>query len=347
MASSQSATWSLEMYSGSTLIDSNTVATYFGDVSVECYNWRVWNEGSDNVYYDYTDCTGTNHINKKLEPFSPYYFDVCARSMPEVKSGTGFASPQGPCGTYSEPGTLNQTLTFNIDRGYGNTNYVTATNGNNLKFQLKLNGITSANYTASLRNTDGLKIGSLAISTGYSKINCPYIDSVGSSSITFDQELSSFYNNGYLFSPNPLNGTVNSLYGTYGDVDYQFAPKSNDIVLLYLSDNSILEYTILSTDTSTGKLVLNLDSPLSNIAKSDLGTSTFKRFLLLSRIDDETSVILNFIKRDGKTSYGFLIPETVSNTVLANIDTITKEVKQKLLNDQPIINDISGGSFGP
>jgi hypothetical protein len=284
---------------------------------------------------------------------SPLSRIVCSRDTPLVEWYAGIdynlITTATSCSYYTVPGTLDQTLTFNIDRGYGNTNYVTATNGNTLKFQLKLNNITTPNYTASLRSTDSLKIGSLSISTGYSNISCPYIDSVGSSSITFDQELSSFYNKGYLFSPNPLNGTVNSLYGTYNDVDYQFAPKANDVILLYLSDNSILEYTILSVtiSTSTGKLTLNLDAPLSNTAKTELGASTFKRFLLLSRIDDETNVILNFIKRDGKTSYGFLIPETISSTVLSNIDTITKEVKQKLLNDQPIINDISGGSFGP
>jgi hypothetical protein len=33
--------------------------------------------------------------------------------------------------------------------------------------------------------------------------------------------------------------------------------------------------------------------------------------------------------------------------VLNNIDVITKEVKQKILGDQPIINDLNGGTFGP
>ena len=58
-----------------------------------------------------------------------------------------------------------------------------------------------------------------------------------------------------------------------------------------------------------------------------------------------THIILNFIRRDGKTSYGFLIPEDINKSVLYNIDTITKEAKQKLLNDQSVISDISGGGF--
>ena len=357
MASGNSVTYSLEMYSGSTLIQSNTQQTFFGDLVQYCNEYTITNNSSDDwIYINYLDCVSGEPIRVGIKASgggTPISRVVCSRDTPVAEWYAGIdynlTITATSCSYYTVPGTLDQTLTFNIDRGYGNTNYVTATNGNTLKFQLKLNGVTTPNYTASLRSTDSLKIGSLSISTGYSSTSCPYIDSYGSSSITFDQELSSFYNKGYLFLPNPLNGTVNSLYGTYGDVDYQFTPKVNDVVLLYLSDNSILEYTVLSvnTSTSTGKLTLNLDSPLSNIAKSNLGTSAFKRFLLLSRIDDETNVILNFIKRDGKTSYGFLIPETISSTVLANIDTITKEVKQKLLNDQPIINDISGGSFGP
>ena len=110
-----------------------------------------------------------------------------------------------------------------------------------------------------------------------------------------------------------------------------------------------MEYVIttVSLSNTTGKLTLGLNTPLSAAAKNSLTSSNYGKFLLLSRLPDETNVILNFTKRDGKTSYGFLIPETISSAVLANIDTITKEVKQKLLNDQPIINDVNGGTFGP
>ena len=135
----------------------------------------------------------------------------------------------------------------------------------------------------------------------------------------------------------------------YGDVDYTFDPKENDIVILHLSDNSIVEYTIskVSVNPTTGKLSLSFNGELSSTAISNLTNGTYRKFLLLSRQKDETNVILNFIKREGKSSNGFLIPENISQTVLNNIDVITKEVKQKILGDQPIINDIQGGSFGP
>jgi hypothetical protein len=49
------------------------------------------------------------------------------------------------------------------------------------------------------------------------------------------------------------------------------------------------------------------------------------------------SAPLNFNKEDGQTSYGFLIPDNLSPDILKNIDTITKQVKQKILStDQGI-----------
>ena len=43
----------------------------------------------------------------------------------------------------------------------------------------------------------------------------------------------------------------------------------------------------------------------------------------------------------------FKICKSIVEGVLANIDTITREVKQKLLSDQSVISDINGGTFGP
>ena len=68
--------------------------------------------------------------------------------------------------------------------------------------------------------------------------------------------------------------------------------------------------------------------------------------MLFRSLQDETNAYLTFIKHPGQTSYGFLIPENLSPDVLANIDTITKEVKQKLINDQGfVIGDLTGGGF--
>jgi hypothetical protein len=359
MSSGSYATWSLEMYSGSTLIDSSTQQVYFGNIIGYCDGYLIStsNMFDPNVYtVSWTLCADGTPQTSPLTSNSPV--SICSRTVPiTTKNSNGDPADPGAltisktinCSEYIIPGSTTQNLNFNIDRGTNNSNYVSLVSGSRISFQLKLLGISNNNYTASLNNGN-LSVGSLALSTGYSPISCPFVNSGSTTnSITFTPELSSFYNRNYLFVPNPLSGSQSSLYDTYRDVDYTFNPKENDMVVLYLSDNSILEYVIneVSVSPTTGQLSLFFSEELSTTAIDNLNNGTYKRFLLLSRQKDETNVILNFIKREGKSSNGFLIPENISQTVLSNIDVITKEVKQKILGDQPIINDIQGGTFGP
>jgi hypothetical protein len=247
-----------------------------------------------------------------------------------------------------------QTVTFPLD-----SSTISVDKNDKLNIRFKKDSSTTNNITASFDNIGSLFISSLSVSTGYADTECPYFNSSSmaiSSSITgsdsviiFDDALSSFYGGGYTFVPNPLTGSVNTLYGTYGDVDYPFIIKPQDILVVYLSDGTYIESRILEvTGGGTSSLRIKLDAPLSTLLRNDLtvGSGAYRSFLILSRLEDETSAYLTFKKRDGKTSYGFLIPNDISPEVLANIDTITKEVKQKLINEQSAIDNISGGTFG-
>jgi hypothetical protein len=231
-----------------------------------------------------------------------------------------------------------QTKTFNI-----NQNGVSLDTGDKLTFKLVLQGSSTTNFTASI--TQGsLYIASLAAATGYASTDCPYFDtgsisaSMASSNnnvITLDSGITNFYNNNYQFVPNPLTGSINSLFDEYGEVDYPFSIKTYDIALTYLSDGTYVESRIISTSLSPSSLLeLHLDAPISNFYADNLISGSYQRFLILTRINDETNANAVFRKRDGKTSYGFVIPENLSPDVLANIDIITREVKQKLLADQ-------------
>ena len=237
------------------------------------------------------------------------------------------------------------TYTFNI-----NKTAEPLVKDDKLTFKLILSGSSSSNFTASL-SQGNLTIGSVAASTGYATTNCPYLDSASistgsnSNEIIFSSGISSFYGGGYLFTPNPLSGSVNSLYDTYGDVDYPFEAKLYDIVLLYLSDGTYIEYRVLDVNNDSNLLRITLDQNLSQTIKDELALNKFKRFLLLSRREDESNAYIVYQKRPGKTSYGFIIPNNLAPDVLANIDTITKEVKQKLINEQSVIDNISGGTF--
>jgi hypothetical protein len=233
---------------------------------------------------------------------------------------------------------ISSSYTFTI-----NQPSVALNEGEVLTFRLKISGSTSNNFTASIAQ-GSLTVSSLAASTGYATVNCPYLSSTyintgsNSNEIIFSSGLSSVYNGGYTFVPNPLSGSASSsLYSTYGDVDYPFVVNPYDILLLYLSDNTYVEYRILNVYTDSNNLVrLVIDGQLSQFIKDDLvgNGHSFTRFLLLARIPDETNAYIIYTKRPGQTSYGFVIPQNLATDVLANIDTITKEVKQKLLADQ-------------
>jgi hypothetical protein len=360
MAPGNHATWSLEMYKNGLFEASSSQQMYFGNQTGSCTSWLLTTSNmSDPIVYTviYTSCADGTPASTILTSGFVGGVSVCSRTKPYVyDSNTGNPAFPGainestftPCDIYTIPGSTTQNINFNIDKGTNNADYVSLSSSpsDKLTFQLRLLGISSNNYTASLDNGN-LSIGSLALSTGYSTINCPYISGSTTNSITFTNSLSNFYGGEYLFVPNPVSGSKNSLYGTYFDVDYTFDPKENDIVVLHLSDFSVLEYIIskVSVNPITNELTLHFNEELSLSSIFDLTNNNYRRFLLLSRKKDETNIVLNFIKRNGKSSNGFLIPENISQTVLNNIDVITKEVKQKILGEQPIINDIQGGTF--
>jgi hypothetical protein len=70
------------------------------------------------------------------------------------------------------------------------------------------------------------------------------------------------------------------------------------------------------------------------LATGSYTNNTVSQFLLLSKQPDETNINMSFDKEDGQTSYGFIVPSNLSPSVLNNIDVITRQVQQKLLNTQ-------------
>ena len=242
-----------------------------------------------------------------------------------------------------------ETYTFSLD----NSN-ISLSSGDKLVVKLVLSAPPSQinDFTSSI-SAGSLTISSLTPSIGYVTTTCPYL---ATSSSLSDNELkltsgtTNFHDNGYIFTPNPLSGSLNPLYSIYGDVDYPFTIKPFDIILLYLNDGTYVEYRVLSLRVESGELIMTLDLPLSNTTKDNISNNTLNKFLILTRIKDETNASIIYKKRSGKTSYGFILPDNLSPEVLANIDTITREVKQKLINEQQTtevnsINTIDGGEI--
>jgi hypothetical protein len=217
----------------------------------------------------------------------------------------------------------------------------------NIEFRIKqknLNIVSGGNYIAKFSKPGLLRIASISNQVDQLPSAVPgttgFIDSVqftsGSitSSITLNNQLTSFL--GYNFMPLPPTGSglaQHSLYPTYGDVDYKFEPGYYDMIIHHNNSGSISEYRIVNTKVINSKLVIDISPAFDNSTKAnDFEDPTkYTKILFLKRLKDETNTIINFIKRDGKTSYGFIIPDNLHPDVFANIDTITREVKTKMI----------------
>jgi hypothetical protein len=225
--------------------------------------------------------------------------------------------------------------------------------GEKLYFRLFLSSSSSSNFTASL-GQGKLSISSLASTLGYSAATCPHFlytsmsAETNANEIIFSQGLSTFYDNDYIFVPNPnftgsssfpSSSLYNSTYGNYGDVSYPWVAKPQDIILFQLSDKTYFESRINDIyfdDQGYLRFVLNQELPqqLKDDISSSNGSGLFRKFIVLTGVEDETNLYVNFNKLPGSTSYGFILPESLAPDILKNIDTITSQVKQKLLADQ-------------
>ncbi len=239
------------------------------------------------------------------------------------------------------PYTTFPSTTFTINQPSVNLN-----TGDKLFFRFVLNYSSTSDFTASLSAGD-LRVSSNAPGTGYTIIpsGSSIIDldtiliSTPANVIVFTQDVSSLYGGDYIYIPNPDSGSQNSLYSVYGDVDYSFESDTYDIIIITLDDSSKVEYRVLRTEIVNGKLWVYLDQDVASYIKEQIAVArgtlaSFQQFLWLTRKRDETNAYIIFNKREGQTSYGFIIPNNLAPDILANIDTITKEVKQKLLADQ-------------
>jgi hypothetical protein len=246
------------------------------------------------------------------------------------------------------------SVSYTGGRGGGNANLI---KGDAISASFYINGspTISNNFTASLSPTI-FKVTALANTAGnYPYVQTDFIDifdsSPSSSQLLLSSGVTSFYSPNYIFLPTYVSASytyTSSLYNQYGDVDYPFQFSEYDMFVAYDYDNNYYEFRIIDTqivpEPGTGKpaLLITFDGDLSGALRDDLtgiddSGRTYPgstKFLFLKRLKDETNTYLTFKKRPGLTSYGFLLPNNLAPDIIKNIDTITKEVKTKLLADQ-------------
>jgi hypothetical protein len=209
-------------------------------------------------------------------------------------------------------------------------------------FKLVQEGMSSANYTASLTSNSSLTVATIAVGSGgypfASTSSGNFIQSMlnlpgNYSSITFTSDLSQYIN--YEFVPYFTSGSTtysSSLYANYGDINVPFSPQFGDKVIMIDEAGVTQDLDVYSFSNDTITVVGEI---LSNWAANP---KKVKIFLLLKKYNDEQNVILTFNKPDGATSYGFLIPNNITPQVTNNINTLQAAVQSQLLSTQANTN---------
>jgi hypothetical protein len=394
MNSIGSASFTLEAYSGSTLVQSDTQTFQFASATPL----------APNGYAGYVVSSSQSSINgsliKSVRPItiggityptsSDFYvyggvYQSQVGCSPSTLISPGYRPLESTIQLQAVPGCddLKQLKKpvyyipeFNIPPVNGNVTKTfgvslsrqSLNQGNQISLKLSQSYTTTANYTASISQGSFI-VASVAVGLS----SYPYVALVPNQ--YFDDEmwdptflntedeiilspaLASFYSPRYQFLPTITSGSVtytSSLYSTYGDIDYPFQLNPFDIFAAYDNSGSYFESRVLYVyqDANLGNFVrIKLTDSIPYSLRQDLTNLPTKpniKFLFIKRVEDETSIYIKFQKRNGLTSYGFIIPENLAPDILANINTITSQVKTKLLNEQGnVIGDVNGGTFGP
>jgi hypothetical protein len=268
------------------------------------------------------------------------------------------------------PPTLLQTyvggggagVPVNISGSLLSLNYTTpATSlaaGDEVEFRFTQSFVTTNNFTASFLSgisnsyliSQPIAVGQGGYpyaTTGSSGFISNIVDlTPNTSAIYFNNELSSYTD--YQFVPAFVSGGAlytSSLYNQYGDIDYPLNPQFGDKIVMSDYSGIIQELDVVTGSVANGTLsVVVTPQVLDNWI---LDPKQIYTFLLLRRYEDEQNIVLSFTKVPGQTSYGFLIPNTISSKVTDNINALQAAVQSQILSNQstPGIDTINGGTF--
>jgi hypothetical protein len=89
--------------------------------------------------------------------------------------------------------------------------------------------------------------------------------------------------------------------------------------------------------TNTRRLTIEFDKDIPARACEDYNSSTpedareIKRFIVLKKVQDETNIVLNFKKQEGRTSSGIVLPADIPKSLQDRAGNIVKELKSQNL----------------
>lgn len=251
----------------------------------------------------------------------------------------GNITGSGPFTAVGSRGTSNSLLYYNVS-----TDNIPLVAGTQIQYRLYETSNNSQNYTASIATAGNADVSITTqieglypyatSSTTDASIGTFISRSIFPNTFVLNKELSKLY--GYQFEPGFTSGSdkSSSLYTTYGDTDSSFSASLGDVLIVRNGVYS-QEFDILKAETISGSIWIEVSPTINDIFIKNLPeTASF-----IAKVQDESNLILRFPKKSGATSYGIVIPDNISPDILKNIDTITKEIQQKLIDSNGFRQD--------
>jgi len=156
--------------------------------------------------------------------------------------------------------------------------------------------------------------------------------------LVLNSSISSFIQNyqqiPYFLSGSDPNTTIvsSSLYSQYGDINYPFNLSFGDKIVMQSIDGRIQVVEIFQTSLVNGQLWIYVSPDLDSYFI--ISPQNITKFLIIKKLQDEQNIILTFNKPLGQTSYGFVISDITTGSILNNISSLQTNVQQQLLSTQ-------------
>ena len=196
--------------------------------------------------------------------------------------------------------------------------------------------------------------------------------------LTASYDLSTLYYNNDLTDNNmiqilPIESLTDPILGGFQNITEYFIPKKGDLIRFFNHDSDKFPFAsdfereiiniyppqgtpIGSGSNGTGSYanrlvfeVMGTDIPNQACVNSPSGSMIGKvqNFIFLSKIEDETNIILIAEKKLGQTSTGILIPDNIDKNLKDQTGNIVKRLKSQNLLDVSTTNitDVQGGGF--
>jgi hypothetical protein len=251
----------------------------------------------------------------------------------------------------------------------GTTKFTCTVNGSRIKFttppEITTNNVNVRNnpyYYSSAPTTNyistitdnGFFSGSLGTNWYFERgLQGPNLTNITGSDyyyLTSSYDLSNYYFQNIVNS-NPINPFIQvetsssqAIFDGYDNIEYSFLPKIGDLIRFYdynrLTFPIDFEREIINifppsgvpiSGSYTNRLVFEVSQTIQNQSCYNNSTTQIKDIIFMSKVEDETNVILLTNKQPGQTSAGILLPEYLDSKTKEDAGNIVKRLKSQNL----------------